>query len=401
MADGAEVNVQSNWTETDTTSDAFILNKPTIPENLTNLGDVTIADVANNQFLRYDTTNNMWRNETVDISAGLMQETTTIAATGQTVRVMDSSGVDFIAFALPAASATIGNFADINLYDPTGSISRSLVVTTSNFENNPTVTATITNAGGATGLNMIIDGTQVTITGISTNVVRTITVQITVSDGATQVLQQNRTISVVDNRGIQFNNFVRTFDLAGANDYTLDIQGTGNALLQANRYGYNINGGANILNQTNPITIPRRFDPLNPNAVWQVGANPIVGRALIDPSQPPISPLTVTDTVTAFRAFFFFASAADRTDVTDFPAANASTVEFAAGATLTATEAGTNTYYLAYPDDGGVFQYTTGGGVILFQPEAVAGTFIRNNVDYQVFRFRGLARNTVIAVQEI
>ncbi len=31
VADGAEVNVQSNWSEADTNSDAFILNKPTIP----------------------------------------------------------------------------------------------------------------------------------------------------------------------------------------------------------------------------------------------------------------------------------------------------------------------------------------------------------------------------------
>jgi len=31
VADGAEVNVQSNWNEADTNSDAFILNKPTIP----------------------------------------------------------------------------------------------------------------------------------------------------------------------------------------------------------------------------------------------------------------------------------------------------------------------------------------------------------------------------------
>lgn len=31
IASGAEVNVQSNWEETDTSSDAYILNKPTIP----------------------------------------------------------------------------------------------------------------------------------------------------------------------------------------------------------------------------------------------------------------------------------------------------------------------------------------------------------------------------------
>ena len=343
----------------------------------------------------------MWVNETVDISAGLMQETTTIAATGQTVRVMDSSGVDFIAFAVPAPSATIGVFADVDLYSSTGTVSRSLVVTTNNFENNPAVTASIADSGGATGLSVATAGTSVTVSGIGTQNVRTITIEVSVSDGTTIVATENRTIDVVDNRGIQFANLAATFDLAGADDYNLDIQPTGNALLQANRYGYNLNGGANILNQTNPITIPRRFDPLNPNAIWRLGENTITGRALLDSSQPPVATLTVMGTVTTFRAFFFFSSATTPADATAFPAADASAIEFAAGQTLMATETGTNNYYLAYPDDGGLFQYTTGGGVILFQPEAVAGTFVRNGVDYQVFRFRNLSRNTNIAVQEI
>lgn len=33
IQEGAEVNVQSDWEEADTSSDAFILNKPTIPTN--------------------------------------------------------------------------------------------------------------------------------------------------------------------------------------------------------------------------------------------------------------------------------------------------------------------------------------------------------------------------------
>lgn len=39
IAAGAEANVQSNWNETDTTSDAFILNKPTIPEESVYFGE--------------------------------------------------------------------------------------------------------------------------------------------------------------------------------------------------------------------------------------------------------------------------------------------------------------------------------------------------------------------------
>ena len=52
VADGAEENVQSDWNEADTNSDAFIQNKPTIPTNnneLTNGANyITDADVASN-----------------------------------------------------------------------------------------------------------------------------------------------------------------------------------------------------------------------------------------------------------------------------------------------------------------------------------------------------------------
>ena len=39
IATGAEVNVQANWNETDTDSDAYIQNKPTIPDELSDLAD--------------------------------------------------------------------------------------------------------------------------------------------------------------------------------------------------------------------------------------------------------------------------------------------------------------------------------------------------------------------------
>ena len=60
VADGAEVNVQSNWNEGDTNSDAFIQNKPTIPTNnnqLTNGANyITDADVASNSAVAANTT---------------------------------------------------------------------------------------------------------------------------------------------------------------------------------------------------------------------------------------------------------------------------------------------------------------------------------------------------------
>lgn len=47
IASGAEVNVQSDWNVTDTASDAFIKNKPTIPTKT--------SDLTNDRFVRYDT----------------------------------------------------------------------------------------------------------------------------------------------------------------------------------------------------------------------------------------------------------------------------------------------------------------------------------------------------------
>ena len=52
---GAEVNVQADWTETDTTDDSYIQNKPTIPANIpdqfTDLTD-TPSDLTADQFVR-------------------------------------------------------------------------------------------------------------------------------------------------------------------------------------------------------------------------------------------------------------------------------------------------------------------------------------------------------------
>ena len=59
VADGAEENVQSDWNEADTNSDAFIQNKPTIPTNnnqLTNGANyITDADVVSNSAVAANT----------------------------------------------------------------------------------------------------------------------------------------------------------------------------------------------------------------------------------------------------------------------------------------------------------------------------------------------------------
>lgn len=57
IAAGAEVNVQANWNESDSTSDAYIANKPTIPSALDDLSDVSTTGISSGQVLTYNGTN--------------------------------------------------------------------------------------------------------------------------------------------------------------------------------------------------------------------------------------------------------------------------------------------------------------------------------------------------------
>ena len=92
IASGAEVNVQSDWNEADSSSDAFIrnkptipaaqvnadwnansgvaqiLNKPTIPSDLDDISDVTLTSPTDGQVLTYDQTDHVWKN--ADASSG-------------------------------------------------------------------------------------------------------------------------------------------------------------------------------------------------------------------------------------------------------------------------------------------------------------------------------------------
>jgi len=52
IATGAEVNVKSNWDETDATADSFIRNKPTIPTDTNTTYDLTVHDSGDNAIIR-------------------------------------------------------------------------------------------------------------------------------------------------------------------------------------------------------------------------------------------------------------------------------------------------------------------------------------------------------------
>ena len=54
--------VQSNWTETSSSNPAFIKNKPTIPTTIASLTDTTITSVQNGDILKYNSTTSNWEN---------------------------------------------------------------------------------------------------------------------------------------------------------------------------------------------------------------------------------------------------------------------------------------------------------------------------------------------------
>lgn len=54
--------VQSNWTETNSSNPAFIQNKPTIPTTITALTDTAISGLQNGDILKYDSTSSKWEN---------------------------------------------------------------------------------------------------------------------------------------------------------------------------------------------------------------------------------------------------------------------------------------------------------------------------------------------------
>ena len=104
IAEGAEVNVQANWNQTNSASDDYIKNKPTIPtrtSQLTNDSNFAVTN-ANNFF----TTNQTISGEVVaegaymrkgaDVTLSLDPPTETIPDTYQKVEYIESSGTQYI-----------------------------------------------------------------------------------------------------------------------------------------------------------------------------------------------------------------------------------------------------------------------------------------------------------------
>ena len=357
---------------------------------LNDIGNVTITTPINLDVLEYNGT--AWVNRPLQsANINLTETTTTIAASDNRVRITGGNAanpIDFIAFDVPAASVTVDAVRDIALYRASTQV--TFTVRAMNFNNNPTI---VLDQESGTGNASLLSGSGTTrfvqATGLDTQTVNSFSFRITVSDGDTQILQQTETVNIQDQRDVEFP-AIANFDIAGPIDLSINMLQQNGAQIATAGIDYTL-GGITLRNLDNPFTVPRNRLVSGNNAI----------SADVRDNRAPTRTYTPTGNIPAYRAFFFFAAATTPASSAAFPAADASTVEFGAGQVITATETGENTYYLAYPDDGGVFQYRVVGGSTLTVPEAVAGTFIRNGVDYQVFRFRNLASGTGFNVQTI
>ena len=71
-------NVQSDWNETSSSSGAYILNKPTLVDNISDLNDVTISSPSADEVLKYDGTTNKWVNSEAPAGASSMGDLTDV-----------------------------------------------------------------------------------------------------------------------------------------------------------------------------------------------------------------------------------------------------------------------------------------------------------------------------------
>lgn len=87
IASGAEVNVNADWNST--TGDSQILNKPTVPSELSDLSDVNTGNPADGQILKYNASQATWRSNSPNLS--MLQDVTTSGASNQDVLVYNAS----------------------------------------------------------------------------------------------------------------------------------------------------------------------------------------------------------------------------------------------------------------------------------------------------------------------
>jgi len=136
----AEQNVQANWNESDSTSDAFIQNKPTIPVDTNTTYDLTVQDSGDNAIIRL--TDSSSANDDVTIVAG-NNVTLTPNSSNLTIDIDLSTG----AVADGATTLTTGD----QVFDYLANFARTNVEET--FSDNVIIQGDLTVSGTTTTVN--------------------------------------------------------------------------------------------------------------------------------------------------------------------------------------------------------------------------------------------------------
>ena len=391
---------------------------PTITTTLGGLDDVHITNPAVNNVIEYrveDATatppvpETGWYNVPMDMAqVNLNQETDTGSLTGNINDLVHITGganneINFLAFQLQGATAslTTGNLTRA-LY--TGQTSAFFNYTFSNLSG--ALAVNISNQSGTGSAVPDTANNRVRVTGLDNSTVNTFSFTITILDGTTQLLQQNRSVSFTDQRSISYSPAPPgSFDISSGGSFTYGVAAGGGGTISS--FERSLNGGTvggvgttseTITNQQMVDRFPNDFTIASVSSVYT--------------NEPMVQSNTLgTRTVDLYRAFFFWDSTTDPTVATDFDGRR--TQEFAAGVTGLTSGMTTSMYYLAFPWDledpaegRSRFMFSAGGPLtgtvtIPADPTDEAATFItRNGINYIVYIFDDVLPSTTFTVTQ-
>lgn len=164
IASGAEVNVQSNWTETNTSSDAYIKNKPTIPT--VNNGKLTIQKNGTDvQTFTANQSSNVTANITVPTQVSELTNDSGYTTNTGTITKVQANGTDVASSGtanIPAA--TTSKYGVTKLSSATNSSSETLAATPKAVKAAYDLAAS-KGTGTITGVS--VNGTSVATSGVA------------------------------------------------------------------------------------------------------------------------------------------------------------------------------------------------------------------------------------------
>ena len=164
IASGAEVNVQSNWTETNTSSDAYIKNKPTIPT--VNNGKLTIQKNGTDvQTFTANQSSNVTANITVPTQVSELTNDSGYTTNTGTITKVQANGTDVASSGtanIPAA--TTSKYGVTKLSSATDSTSEALAATPKAVKAAYDLAAS-KGTGTITGVS--VNGTSVATSGVA------------------------------------------------------------------------------------------------------------------------------------------------------------------------------------------------------------------------------------------